>query len=181
MSSRCDRELSIEQRSLPDGWRRNTQKIMYVNQGDLSRRVAGVHAPTAPKSRGGAGVRTSIVAMKRGYSRGAKGRRKAETARDNTKEPVPATVPATPTRSMKAQQAGEVRARWAWTEPTVWTARMLTALEMGVQGGKWFRLVDKVYNVATLRVAFAQVKANAGAARHHQARRHGQHLDRQAE
>ena len=45
-----------------------------------------------------------------------------------------ATVPA------MARQAGEVRARWAWTEPTVWTERMLTALEQGVKGGKWFSL-----------------------------------------
>ena len=33
---------------------------------------------------------------------------------------------------------GEVRARWAWTEPAVWTNRMLTALEHGVQGGNAF-------------------------------------------
>ena len=27
---------------------------------------------------------------------------------------------------------------WSWTEPTVWTSRMLTALEQGVKGGKWY-------------------------------------------
>jgi len=32
----------------------------------------------------------------------------------------------------KAKQAGEVRTRWVWTEPSVWTERMLTALETGV-------------------------------------------------
>jgi RNA-directed DNA polymerase len=64
----------------------------------------------------------------------------------------------------KAQQAGEVRARWAWTEPAVWTDRMLTALENGVQGGKWFRLIDKVYALPTLRAAFEKVKTNQGAA-----------------
>ncbi len=61
-------------------------------------------------------------------------------------------------------QAGEVRARWAWTEPAVWTERMLTALEQGVKGGKWFSLIDKVYALPNLRQAFARVKANAGAA-----------------
>jgi RNA-directed DNA polymerase len=41
---------------------------------------------------------------------------------------------------------------------------MLAALEEGVQGGKWFRLVDKVYARPNLRTAFAKVKANQGAA-----------------
>lgn len=77
---------------------------------------------------------------------------------DHIVEQPPAAVPA------GATQAGEVRARWAWTEPEVWTERMLTALEQGVRGGKWFSLIDKVYPVATLRKAFAKVKANAGAA-----------------
>jgi RNA-directed DNA polymerase len=63
-----------------------------------------------------------------------------------------------------AKQAAEVRARWAWTEPTVWTERMLTTLEQGVKGGKWFSLIDKVYRLATLHRAFARVKANQGAA-----------------
>jgi len=41
---------------------------------------------------------------------------------------------------------------------------MLTALEQGVKGGKWFSLMDKVYALPNLRRAFARVKANAGAA-----------------
>ncbi len=53
---------------------------------------------------------------------------------------------------------------WSWVEPTVWTGRMLTALEMGVKGDKWYSLMDKLYSEATLKVAFAQVKANKGAA-----------------
>jgi RNA-directed DNA polymerase len=59
--------------------------------------------------------------------------------------------------------AGAVRCRWAWTAPEVWTDRMLTALEQGVRGGRWFTLIDKVYALPTLRVAFARVKANRGA------------------
>lgn len=78
--------------------------------------------------------------------------------KDGTKEGQPAAVPA------GATQAGEVRARWAWAEPTVWTERMLTALETGVKGGKWFSLIDKVYALPNLRAAFAEVKANKGAA-----------------
>jgi hypothetical protein len=41
---------------------------------------------------------------------------------------------------------------------------MLTALEVGVKGGIWFSLKDKVYKPGNLRAAFAKVKANQGAA-----------------
>jgi RNA-directed DNA polymerase len=73
-------------------------------------------------------------------------------------EEEPAVVPE------KAKQGGEVQSRWKWTEPTVWTPRMLTALEQGVKGGKWFSLIDKVYRPVTLRAAFERVKANQGSA-----------------
>jgi len=69
----------------------------------------------------------------------------------------PATVPTT------TKQAGEVRARWAWAEPSVWTDRMLTALEQGVKGGIWFSLIDKVYAPANLLASYAKVAANGGA------------------
>ena len=72
-------------------------------------------------------------------------------------EVQPAPVP-------QAKQAGEVRARWAWTEASVWTERMLTALERGVKGGSWFSLIDKVYALRNLQAAFARVQANHGAA-----------------
>lgn len=77
---------------------------------------------------------------------------------DGRTDPNPATVP------VQATQAGDVRARWAWTEPCVWTDRMLTTLEHGVKGGIWFSLVDKVYAARTLRRAFDDVQANDGAA-----------------
>jgi RNA-directed DNA polymerase len=63
-----------------------------------------------------------------------------------------------------AMPAGEIRARWAWVEAEVWTERMLTALEQGVLGGKWYSLMDKVYPVPNLRKAFERVKANGGVA-----------------
>jgi RNA-directed DNA polymerase len=69
----------------------------------------------------------------------------------------PSAVPAT------ATQDGEVRARWAWTEPAAWTERMLTALEQGVKGGVWFSLIDKVYTERNLRAATMKVVANHGA------------------
>jgi len=77
---------------------------------------------------------------------------------DSTTEDRPAGVPET------ATQAGEIRVRWAWVEPSVWTERMLTALEEGVKGGKWYSLMDKVYALSNLRAAFRKVKANGGAA-----------------
>jgi RNA-directed DNA polymerase len=41
---------------------------------------------------------------------------------------------------------------------------MLTALEDGVKGGRWFSLIDKVWDEQNLRAAFGRVKANKGAA-----------------
>lgn len=67
-------------------------------------------------------------------------------------------------RDERAKQAEEVRARWAWVEPAVWTTRMLTALEEGVKGGVWFALIDKVFAERNLRAAFQQVAKNDGAA-----------------
>lgn len=72
------------------------------------------------------------------------------------KDKRPATVPE------KAKQAGEVRTRWKWTEPSVWTERMLTALEQGVKGGVWYSLIDKVWSLRNLKASFAKVKANGG-------------------
>lgn len=64
----------------------------------------------------------------------------------------------------RATQVEEVRARWAWAEPAVWTDRMLTALEQGVKGGVWFSLIDKVYAPANLFASYARVAANEGSA-----------------
>jgi len=64
----------------------------------------------------------------------------------------------------RAMPAGEIQARWAWVEAEVWTERMLTALEPGVKGSKWYSLMDKVSALPALRRAFARVKANDGAA-----------------
>jgi RNA-directed DNA polymerase len=73
------------------------------------------------------------------------------------REERPSAVPAT------AQQDGDGLARWGWTEPAVWTQRMLTALEEGVKGGKWFRLIDKVFAERNLLASYGKVAANQGA------------------
>ena len=41
---------------------------------------------------------------------------------------------------------------------------MLTALIEGVEGGKWFRLIDKVFSERNLLTAFQQVASKNGAA-----------------
>ncbi len=46
---------------------------------------------------------------------------------------------------------------------TIWTDRMLAALDNGVKGNKWFSLTDKVYRPATLEAAWQQVRRNKGA------------------
>jgi len=68
----------------------------------------------------------------------------------------PTTVPE------EARRAGETLGRWSWVELSVWTERMLTALENGVKGGKWYSLMDKVYSMGNLRSVFGMVKANKG-------------------
>jgi RNA-directed DNA polymerase len=64
----------------------------------------------------------------------------------------------------QAQQAEEILSRWRWVKPCAWTVRMLTTLEQGVEGGKWFRLFDKVFAERNLWTAFQQVAQNNGAA-----------------
>lgn len=78
--------------------------------------------------------------------------------KDRQAEERPAGVPE------EAKQAGETQGQWSWVEASVWTERMLTALEKGVKGGKWFSLIDKVSSKANLRASFEKVKANKGSA-----------------
>jgi len=74
-------------------------------------------------------------------------------------ESVASAVPET------AKQGAEGSGRdWSWVEASIWTERMLAALDNGVQGGCWFSLIDKVYRPATLQAAWRKVAANAGAA-----------------
>ena len=71
-------------------------------------------------------------------------------------------VPAVP---KMAKQGAQAHGRdWSWVEACVWNERMLAALDNGVQGGKWFSLIDKVYRPAVLLAAWRKVAANAGAA-----------------
>jgi RNA-directed DNA polymerase len=75
----------------------------------------------------------------------------------NTEAQKAPAVPAT------AKQGAEAR-NWSWVEASVWTARMVSALDNGVKGGRWYSLMDKVYAPTTLKAAWQKVRANGGAA-----------------
>ncbi len=77
---------------------------------------------------------------------------------------APASVPVVAEHTPRAKQAGDVRSRWGWAEPAAWSDRMLTTLEQGVKGGKWYSLIDKVASGPVLRSAFERVKRNQGSA-----------------
>lgn len=87
--------------------------------------------------------------------------------KSKTKKLQPATVPFAAKQAGEAQVQfpfGEENSRWAWVESSVWTDRMLTALENGVKGGKWFSLIDKVYSPGNLDSAATEVARNGGVA-----------------
>jgi RNA-directed DNA polymerase len=69
-------------------------------------------------------------------------------------------APGVPARATQGAEARD----WSWVEASVWTDRMVSALENGVKGGRWYSLIDKVCAPATLEAAWNKVQANAGAA-----------------
>jgi len=78
--------------------------------------------------------------------------------RENRERPMKAsTVP------KGAKQGAEVPVI-PGMEASIWTERMVSALVNGVEGGKWYSLMDKVYAPKTLALAWEKVKANRGAA-----------------
>ena len=65
-----------------------------------------------------------------------------------------------------AKQAEEMRRRIELgdvMDPCVWTDRMQATLVRGVEGGKWYSLMDKVGALPTLQRAWELVKSNDGA------------------
>jgi RNA-directed DNA polymerase len=77
-----------------------------------------------------------------------------------SEENLPAVGPQKEPKQGKEAQ----RERWQWVEHSIWTDRMLRTLERGIEGGKWFALIDKVYRTGNLQSAFNQVWRNAGSA-----------------
>jgi RNA-directed DNA polymerase len=73
-------------------------------------------------------------------------------------------APTVPREGGAKQGADTWQRDWSWVEASIWTPRMLAALENGVKGGKWFSLIDKLVRPATLRLAWQRVARNHGAA-----------------
>ena len=71
-----------------------------------------------------------------------------------------ATASAVPARATRGAEARD----WSWVEASVWTERMVSALENGVKGGRWYSLMDKVCAPDTLEAAWNKVRVNDGAA-----------------
>jgi RNA-directed DNA polymerase len=83
-------------------------------------------------------------------------------------------VSAVPERATQGTETGD--RKWWWVEASIWTERMVSALENGVKacpragqrpdprGGKWFSLVDKLTRPATLEAAWRKVARNKGSA-----------------
>ena len=65
--------------------------------------------------------------------------------------------------SCGTKQTEETRKK-DWVERSIWTDRMLEALEQGVRGDVWFSLIDKVYRPSTLQLAWKAVRRNRGSA-----------------
>ena len=74
-----------------------------------------------------------------------------------------ASGPAIVTGATLPKPAGDIRDRWGWVEPSVWTDRMLTRLEPSEPETVWFGLWDKVCAQRNLQAAFWAVWRNRGA------------------
>ena len=61
-------------------------------------------------------------------------------------------VAATPTRAEET----------AWMEASVWTPRMVEALKIGVKGGKWYSVNDKICKRENLKASYERTKRNKG-------------------
>ena len=90
-----------------------------------------------------------------------------EDVKDRPAEHQPATVPQAQqagTADVEVDEANGLDRLWRTAKPCVWTTRMLATLIEGVEGGKWFRLFDKVFAERNLLAAYQQVASKKGAA-----------------
>ena len=78
--------------------------------------------------------------------------------RSRPKNYNPVTVPFAATPSGERPNIGR------WAHPVVWTIRMLATLMVGVRGGKWHTLMDKVFSELNLFCSARKVLGKKGAA-----------------
>ena len=86
------------------------------------------------------------------------------TTKRKSKDYIPETVPfsaANHTGEPKKKSAIEIS---SWANRSVWTDRMLDALTVGVRGGKWHALIDKVCSELNLYSSACKVIGKGGAA-----------------
>ena len=81
-----------------------------------------------------------------------------EQTNRRTKDYTPVTVP------FSARRAGDPLEIPQWANRSVWTDRMLDTLSVGVKGGKWHALIDKVFSRPNLDDAARKVLGKKGAA-----------------
>ena len=76
------------------------------------------------------------------------------------------TIEASPVSETTIQDASvpESCVQRKFAPAQIWMEAMLAALQIGVKGGKWYSLIDKVSHLETLRLGWSQVERNAGAA-----------------
>jgi RNA-directed DNA polymerase len=76
------------------------------------------------------------------------------------------TIEASPVPATTIQDASVLEScvQRKFAPAPIWTKAMLAALQTGVKGGQWHSLIDKVSRLETLRLGWAQVERNAGAA-----------------
>ena len=86
-----------------------------------------------------------------------KGRQEGGCVKSSNRQSISYVSPV-PATAKQGTEAG------SWVEASIWTERMLAALENGVKGGKWFSLIDKVSRLRSLEIAWQKVAANKGSA-----------------
>jgi hypothetical protein len=132
-----------------------------VKWGTRSGWGSGVH----PRERGeeprSEGVRVLVVAKKFGNGDGAKEDRKVEGCKRQAGKRHRRQWPGESPSLRKAERS---EPDGLGVEASVWTPRMVKALETGMGEGKWFRLIDKVWSEKKLQSALEQVVYNGGSA-----------------
>ena len=101
--------------------------------------------------------------MERGGQQNRSEGREAGRWRREVLEWSKSDAPGVPARLRKGQKPAT--ATWWWAEASVWTERMVSALDNGVKGGKWFSLMDKVDPAGDPGSGVAECRAEQGGGR----------------
>lgn len=78
-------------------------------------------------------------------------------AKRKSKDYIPVTVPFSAVSRVGDPEVKSTREISSWANRSVWTDRMLNSLTVGVRGGKWHALIDKVYRELNLFVSARKV------------------------